>query len=60
VIDILENGGTAGGFSLADVPAPFVTAFVDGLQVALFVAAALTALAGIAAALVREPQALET
>ncbi len=60
VIDILENGGTAGGFSLADVPAPFVSAFVDGLQVALFVAAGLTALAGIATALVREPQPLET
>jgi predicted MFS family arabinose efflux permease len=60
VIDILENGGTAGGFSLADVPAPFVTAFVNGLQVALFAAAALTALAGLAAALVREPQPLET
>ncbi len=58
VIDILENGGTAGGFSLQDVPAPFAAAFVDGLQVSLFAAAALTALAGLVAAAVREPQPL--
>ena len=53
VIKILETGGTLGGFSLQDIPAPFVTAFVDGLQIALLVAAALTALAALIACVVR-------
>ncbi|HEU5266963.1 MAG TPA: MFS transporter, partial [Jatrophihabitans sp.] len=55
VIKTLETGGTLGGFSLHNIPAPFVTAFVDGLQIALLVAAALTALAALIAWAVRAP-----
>jgi EmrB/QacA subfamily drug resistance transporter len=59
LLPILETGGSAGGFSLNDIPAPFVTAFLNGLQVALLVATALIVLAGVAAALVREPAPLD-
>jgi EmrB/QacA subfamily drug resistance transporter len=58
IIDILETGGTIGGFGLNDIPAPFVAAFVDGLQVALIIGAMLTALAALVAVLVREPPPL--
>lgn len=55
VLKILETGGRAGTFSLDDIPAPFLSAFAAGLRVALVVATVLIALAGLAAALVREP-----
>jgi MFS family permease len=58
IVKILETGGTIGGFSLDNIPGPFVTAFVNGLQVALFAGAGLTALAAFAAVLVREPAPL--
>jgi len=54
IVNVLETGGT-GGVSLRHIPPAFVTAFLNGLQVALLIAAALIALAGIAAALAREP-----
>lgn len=51
----LETGGAAGSFSLDRIPAPFVDGFLSGLQTALLVATALIVLAGVVAALVREP-----
>lgn len=54
IVKILETGGT-GSVDLSDIPAPFVHAFLGGLQTALLVAIVLIALAGIAAALVPEP-----
>ncbi len=58
VIKILETGGTLGGFGLDDIPAPFVSAFVNGLGIALLVAAALALLAAVCSVLVREPEPL--
>jgi hypothetical protein len=54
IIHVLETGGS-GGVDLSNIPAPFVGAFLSGLQVALLVAVALIGLAGIGAALAREP-----
>jgi EmrB/QacA subfamily drug resistance transporter len=55
VLRILETGGSAGAFDINRIPANFVVAFRDGLQVSLLVATVLVVLAGVAAALVREP-----
>ncbi|WP_375476759.1 MFS transporter [uncultured Jatrophihabitans sp.] len=55
VLKILETGGSGVGFSLDQIPQVFVIAFVDGVRVALVVATVLVLLAGLAAALVREP-----
>jgi EmrB/QacA subfamily drug resistance transporter len=54
VVSILENGGSNAVFSLDKIPAPFVHAFVDGLRIALFVAAALTLLAAAVTVAVRD------
>ena len=57
ILKILETGGSAGSFSLNDIPGTYITAFLDGLEVSLIVATVLIVLAGIASALVREPAA---
>jgi MFS family permease len=59
VLRILETGGSAGSFSMNDIPANFVDAFLDGLKVSLFVAIALIVAAGLASALVRDPAPIE-
>ena len=59
VLQVLETGGNAGTISLNTIPAPYVAAFLDGLQIALLVAAALMVIAAVAAALVRDPAPLE-
>lgn len=59
VMKILETGGSAGSFSLNDIPANFVKAFLDGLAVSLLAAIALIGLAGVVALIVREPPPLE-
>jgi predicted MFS family arabinose efflux permease len=59
LVPILETGGSSGGvFSLGAIPDSLVTAFLDGLQVALLVAIVLNVAAGLVAALVREPPAV--
>jgi MFS family permease len=55
VLRILETGGSAGAFDINRIPANFITAFRDGLQLSLLVATALIVAAGVAAAVVREP-----
>jgi EmrB/QacA subfamily drug resistance transporter len=59
ILKILETGGNAGAFSLDDIPPAFVLAFLDGVKLALLVATALIVLAGIAAAVVREPPVVD-
>jgi MFS family permease len=59
ILKILETGGSAGSFSVDNIPPNFITAFLDGLKVSLWVAIALIVLAGVAAAVVREPPALD-
>jgi MFS family permease len=59
IMKILETGGSAGSFTLDDIPPAFVLAFLDGVKVALLVATALIVLAGIAAAMVREPPVID-
>jgi predicted MFS family arabinose efflux permease len=56
VLKILETGGGSGAFDINHIPAPFVAAFLHGLQVALLVAICLTVLAGAAALVVPEPE----
>jgi predicted MFS family arabinose efflux permease len=55
VLHILETGGHAGSFSLDDIPPVFVRSFLDGVQLGMIVATGLIVLAGVVAALVREP-----
>ena len=55
VLKVLETGGQPGTISLNTIPAPYLSAFLDGLKIALLVATALIALAGLAAVLTREP-----
>ncbi len=59
VMSILEDGGSNAVFTLDKIPAPFVHAFVDGLRIALFVAAALTLLAAAITVAVRDVPELE-
>jgi MFS family permease len=59
ILKILETGGSAGSFNVDDIPPNFVNAFLDGLQVSLYVAIALIVAAGIASALVREPPPMD-
>jgi EmrB/QacA subfamily drug resistance transporter len=58
IVKILETGGQAGTFSVNDIPDTFVRAFLDGLQLSLIVATALIVLAGLVAAVVKEPPPL--
>jgi EmrB/QacA subfamily drug resistance transporter len=53
-MQILETGGN-GAVDLTNIPAPFITAFRDGLAVSLVVATVLILLAGLAAAVVPIP-----
>ncbi len=59
ILKILETGGSAGSFTLADIPPNFINAFLDGLAMSLLAAISLVGLAGVVAALVREPPPLE-
>ncbi|MDT4947846.1 MAG: hypothetical protein QOJ37_441 [Pseudonocardiales bacterium] len=59
VLKILETGGASGSFSLADIPPSIKTDFLHGVQLALLVAIVLIVLAGLTAALVREPAPLD-
>jgi len=59
ILKILETGGSAGSFSLKDIPSNFLNAFLDGLGVSLLAAVAFVGLAGVVALFVREPQALD-
>jgi MFS family permease len=59
ILKILQTGGSAGSFTLETIPGNFLNAFLDGLAVSLLVALSLVGLAGLVAALVREPPALE-
>lgn len=56
VLKILETGGSAGSFTLNDIPDTYVQAFLAGLDISLVVATALIVAAGVVAALVRQPQ----
>jgi sugar phosphate permease len=55
ILKILETGGSAGSFTLDDIPGTYVTAFLHGLEISLVVATGLIVLAGLASALVKEP-----
>jgi MFS family permease len=59
ILKILETGGSAGSFSLSNIPANFLEAFLDGLAMSLLAAVSLVGLAGLVAAFVREPPPLE-
>jgi EmrB/QacA subfamily drug resistance transporter len=59
ILRILETGGSSGSFSIDDIPDSYVNAFLDGLKIALIVATVLIALAGVAAAFVREPDGVD-
>jgi MFS family permease len=59
IMKILETGGSAGSFTLDDIPDSFINAFQDGLQTSLLVAIALIVLAGVVSAIVREPPPLD-
>jgi MFS family permease len=59
ILKILETGGSAGSFTISDIPANFLRAFRDGLAVSLLAALSLVGLAGLIAAFVREPPPLE-
>jgi MFS family permease len=59
ILKILETGGSSGSFSLADIPDNFLSAFLDGLAVSLLAALSLVGLAGLIAALTKEPPPLE-
>jgi hypothetical protein len=59
ILKILETGGSAGSFTLDDIPPNFINAFLDGLAVSLLAALSLVALAGLIAAFVKEPPVLE-
>jgi MFS family permease len=59
ILKILETGGSAGSFSLNDIPSNFLNAFLDGLGVSLLAAVAFVGLAGLVALFVREPPALD-
>lgn len=58
-IKILETGGSSGGYDLNHLPAnvqnAIFPAFLNGVQISLVVAVALVVLAGLGAAVVREP-----
>jgi len=54
ILAILETGGK-GTIDLSAIPANYIAAFRQGLQVSLLVATAVIALAGLVAAFVREP-----
>lgn len=58
ILKILETGGSAGSFTLDNIPDTYVQAFLDGLEISLIVATGLIVLAGIASALVPEPPVL--
>lgn len=57
VLKMLETGGSTGSFSFAEIPDAFVTAFLNGLRLALVIAAALVVVAAVVTALAREPRA---
>jgi EmrB/QacA subfamily drug resistance transporter len=59
ILKILETGGSAGSFTLDDIPSTYVSAFLDGLKLGLLVAIGLIVLAGLVSAFVREPEALD-
>jgi MFS family permease len=59
VLKILETGGSAGSFTLNDIPVNFINAFLDGLAMSLLAAVSLVGLAGLVAALTHEPPPLE-
>jgi EmrB/QacA subfamily drug resistance transporter len=55
VLKILETGGSGSSFTFADIPDRYLSAFLGGLKVSLWVAIVLIVLAGVAAAVVPEP-----
>ena len=59
IMQVLETGGTAGGFNPHTIPPNFLDAFLDGVKVSLIVAIGLMVLAGVASAVVREPRNAE-
>ena len=59
ILPIIETGGGSGGFSFSNVPDSIIRSFLDGLQLALLIATIFIVAAGVLAALVREPPALD-
>jgi MFS family permease len=59
ILKILETGGSAGSFTLDDIPPNFINAFLDGLTTSLLAAISLVGLAAVVAFFVREPPPLE-
>ena len=59
IMQVLETGGTAGGFNPHTIPPNFLDAFLQGVKVSRVVAIGLMVVAGLASAIVREPATAE-